>query len=410
MLKANKKTGKIVLSLGLLTLGLNIGSFCFADVKTAQQDLEAAKKEYAANESAIKKVEGEVGTYLEQISTLDDEIAVYTDKLEGLQTQVDSINSQVEKYETSLQDSAQLYNSAEDIYTTRLRTIYENGIPSVFEILVSSDGIGDFFSRLNVYTSILEYDQSLIGNMKSQKEYVEYLKSGIEEGKLSLESLSYDVEKSTKELEDAKADKEAILSQLNSSKTKLQAASSILLAKQEEAQRAFDAAVAAAAAQNSYSGYFSNTFVWPTTSQYLTAGFGWYSYGYHYGIDVGVPRGSAVYAAASGTVVTACTVTSDPNGPYTSWGTKDHSFGASNGYGYGNYVMLDNGRDAYGNRIYTIYGHMSSVSVYPGQNVAQGQVIGYSGNTGNSYGAHLHFEVRRGRSQSQAVDPMSYFN
>jgi murein DD-endopeptidase MepM/ murein hydrolase activator NlpD len=69
--------------------------------------------------------------------------------------------------------------------------------------------------------------------------------------------------------------------------------------------------------------------------------------------------------------------------------------------------MIDNGTDSSGNRLYTLYGHLSSVSVSQGQTVSQGQVIGYSGNTGNSYGAHLHFEVR---VNGTAVNAMSYFN
>ena len=147
-----------------------------------------------------------------------------------------------------MQNSAQLYNSAEDVYATRLRSIYENGIPSVFDILITSEGIGDFFSKLNVYTSILEYDQSLIGNMKSQKEYTDYLKTNIEEGKLSLEQLSYDVEKSTNELQSVKNERQAIVDDLNSSKTELLAASKILFEEQEEAEANLQAQIAAAAA------------------------------------------------------------------------------------------------------------------------------------------------------------------
>ena len=197
-MKIGKKAGRAVLALSAVTLGLNLNTFCYADaVSDAREELNSIKNQIEANESEISAVESEVAGYLDEISILDSEIATYTDKLDNLQSQVDTLNDQIEKYQNELQNSAQLYNSAEDVYATRLRSIYENGIPSVFDILITSEGIGDFFSKLNVYTSILEYDQSLIGNMKSQKEYTDYLKTNIEEGKLSLEQLSYDKEKST---------------------------------------------------------------------------------------------------------------------------------------------------------------------------------------------------------------------
>lgn len=412
-MKKKEKIGRAILALSAVALSCNMRNLCFADAITdARNELNSIKNQITANETAISAVEEEVQGYLDEISILDSDIATYTQKLSELQSQVDTINQQVEQYQSDLQNSAQLYNSAEDVYTTRLRAIYENGVPSVFEILVSSEGIGDFFSRLNVYTSILEYDQSLIGNMKSQKEYVDYLKTNIEEGRLALDQLSYDVEKSTTELQTVKNQKQAKVNSLSTSKSKLLAASKLLLEEQEAAEANLQAEIAkAAAASGSNNQYFSGIFVWPTTSTYITAHFGWYSPGgysaWHNGTDVGVPRGTQVMAAASGTVIKAVTVTSDPNGPYTAAGYKDHSFSAANGYGYGNYVMLDNGLDEYGRRIYTLYGHLSSVSVAQGATVAKGQIIGYSGNTGNSYGAHLHFEVR---INGTAVNPMSYFN
>lgn len=408
-----KAIGRALLSFSVLSIFLGTRTFCLANgVTDAQNELNSIKKQISANQSEISAVENEVQGYLDEIEALDSEIATYTEKLDELQSQIDTINSQVEQYQNDLQNSAQLYNSAEDIYTTRLRTIYENGIPSVFEILVSSDGIGDFFSKLGVYTSILEYDQSLIGNMKSQKEYVDYLKNGIEEGKLSVEQLSYDYEKSASELQTVKAQKQSKVDSLNSSKTKLLAASKILLDEQEKAEANLQEEIRKAAATvGPNNQLFSDVFIWPTTSSYITANFGWYSPGgyqtWHSGTDIGVSTGTQVFAAASGKVLRAVTVTSDPNGPYTASGYKDHSYSAANGYGYGNYIMIDNGLDSSGNRIYTLYGHLSSVNVSQGQTVSQGQVIGYSGNTGNSYGSHLHFEVR---VNNQAVNPMSYFN
>ncbi|PIU20111.1 MAG: hypothetical protein COT18_03950 [Elusimicrobia bacterium CG08_land_8_20_14_0_20_59_10] len=58
-------------------------------------------------------------------------------------------------------------------------------------------------------------------------------------------------------------------------------------------------------------------------------------------------------------------------------------------YGYGNVIMID-----HGNGYVTLYAHLSQINVAPCQGVYVGNLIGLSGNTGNSFGAHLHFEVR----------------
>jgi murein DD-endopeptidase MepM/ murein hydrolase activator NlpD len=97
----------------------------------------------------------------------------------------------------------------------------------------------------------------------------------------------------------------------------------------------------------------------------------------HEGIDIAVPTGTPVAAAASGTVITA------------GW------LG-----GYGNLVVID-----HGNGLATAYGHNSGLAVGVGQSVAQGQVIAYSGSTGHSTGPHVHFEVRVNGSP---VDPLGY--
>ena len=68
--------------------------------------------------------------------------------------------------------------------------------------------------------------------------------------------------------------------------------------------------------------------------------------------------------------------------------------------GYGNLVVVD-----HGGGVSTAYGHNTSVAVGVGQQVAQGQLIAYSGNTGHSTGPHVHFEVR---INGGAVDPLGY--
>ena len=85
-------------------------------------------------------------------------------------------------------------------YLEKLRIIYENGMPSIIEMLINSKGITDFIRKINVYTSILEYYQNKSGSIKNQKEYIDYIKKDMVSKKLQVEQLKKDVEKSTNEL------------------------------------------------------------------------------------------------------------------------------------------------------------------------------------------------------------------
>ena len=100
----------------------------------------------------------------------------------------------------------------------------------------------------------------------------------------------------------------------------------------------------------------------------------------HKGLDIAAPEGTEIYAADEGQVVTAG----------WNWG------------GYGNVVMIEH-PDGYA----TVYAHMIMVYAVEGQYVTKGQLIGFVGNTGNSFGNHLHFEVRY---QGVCLDPAGFLN
>ncbi|MBP6473214.1 MAG: M23 family metallopeptidase [Chloroflexi bacterium] len=107
----------------------------------------------------------------------------------------------------------------------------------------------------------------------------------------------------------------------------------------------------------------TGTFQYPVGGRNFSQ-FYWYG---HPAIDIALGEGSSVVAADTGTVT------------YAGW----------NVYGYGNLVVIN-----HGNGFETFYGHLSAISVTPGQIVYKGNVIGLSGNTGNSSGPHIHFEIR----------------
>lgn len=125
-------------------------------------------------------------------------------------------------------------------------------------------------------------------------------------------------------------------------------------------------------------GKLLRNFSWPVTGR-LSSGYGQRWGSMHHGIDIAVPTGTPVRAAAKGRVSFAS----------TGW----------NG-GYGTLVVID-----HGNGVETRYAHNSRLAVKVGQTVSRGDIIAYSGNTGRSTGPHVHFEIRlRGNS----VNPINY--
>ncbi|MFY7868027.1 MAG: M23 family metallopeptidase, partial [Exiguobacterium sp.] len=137
----------------------------------------------------------------------------------------------------------------------------------------------------------------------------------------------------------------------------------------------------------------SAMFIQPASGRYSQ---GWgpasgaYGYTFHNGVDIAGPTGTPIRASATGTVIRA------------GWG------GA-----YGNHVMIAHVIN--GQVWTTVYAHMNSVSVSSGQRVTQGSNIGTLGNTGNSSGPHLHFEIHKGgysysaTSAGSTVNPRQFF-
>ena len=126
----------------------------------------------------------------------------------------------------------------------------------------------------------------------------------------------------------------------------------------------------------------------PASNLKLTSAFGYRMHpvdhvpNSHTGIDVAASTGVPIYAARGGQVIMS-------------------EYGAGANWSYGNFVVID-----HGDGTTTLYAHMSSRAVSDGELVTQGQTIGAVGDTGNTSGPHLHYEVRR---NGQRTDPEAYY-
>ena len=131
---------------------------------------------------------------------------------------------------------------------------------------------------------------------------------------------------------------------------------------------------------------------WPLAQHIITAGWLYNDGSLHRALDFRSAVGTPIYAAEAGTVAIAYR-----------WNGK-RTQGDINSYG--NMVKLRHA-DYRGGRLETLYAHLSKLCVAQGETVYEGQLIGYSGDTGNCYGAHLHFEVRW---KGQRTNPLNWLD
>ena len=323
----------------------------YAQIDSLQTSLNAAMQEYETAESSF-----------EEATALRDEAA----------QQIEEETQRIEHLQDNMSDFAVVMYK-------------QNGGSSFLDVILQSTSFEEFLTSWDILSDISERGTNLIRESKEARETLETAKATYEEQRARAEK---EMETADEKLQQIEATKAALAEE--AAKLDAEAAE---LAVQEElaAEAARQAAIAAeqreemiasgtaGASVITGSGYFTH----PCPGASISSGFGYRDFdaSFHQGLDLAASEGTPYYAADSGTVMYA---------------TND---GGYNG-GAGNWVVI-----SHGNGIVTKYMHSSATFVSPGEYVERGQNIGLVGNTGNSFGAHLHFQVE---VDGVAVNPLNY--
>ena len=395
---------RLRLSICLLLTGLLLA---LASAASGQDSSE--RKEIV--DGRIHALERKIEATREREGLLTAEIEAVSDKIAALQTDVDVASARLDQLETVLALHQRKLDRLNQLYalqtrklvflqrqhkqavarlSKRLVEIYTSERTSSLAVVLESGNFSDMLDQLEFLNTIGRQDRKVAGEVETAKLQMQETRNSTRTTRRQVAETTRTVAARTaeqravrdrlawsqRELATARRDKRATLASVQEDKEEaighmrdLQAQSAALAARIRSAQSS--AIVPAPTGAASAAG-----FVWPVHG-ILTSGFGWRWGRMHEGIDLAVSNGTPVVASAAGTVIVA------------GW------MG-----GYGNLVVVD-----HGGGISTAYGHNTSVAVGVGQQVAQGQLIAYSGNTGHSTGPHVHFEVR---INGAAVDPMGY--
>ena len=371
-------------------------TLCFSMVIPAQaDDISDAKKKQQELEQQKNTAEAEK-------SELSSELDSIVSKMEKTQSDLTAKETEINDAETELVTAKANEDDQYQTMKLRIKYMYENGSNEFLEILMEANSIADLLNKAEYINKISKCDRELLVEYEDTRKDVENRENALKKEYAELESLQDELAGEQANVEKLLADKNIqinnLTSEISSTADKLkqlivEAEAAEARRKEAEATAAAQAAQAAAAASSgtSSSGNTSSnasatgtgSLTHPVPGAVITSGFGGRvaptagATTGHDGIDYGAGYGAAVYAAGSGTVITA---------QYNS--------------ARGNYIVIN-----HGNGMQTWYQHLSSMNVTVGQTVARGQVIGNVGTTGISTGPHLHFVVH---VNDVPVNPLNY--
>lgn len=380
---------------------LNLSVLAADNISKYEEELDAVRKQQKENAENLTGVEKEIALYSYDVAEIDSQVLTYTKNLASLQQQIKETQDTLDDLDESLVNANENYSVLNSTYANRLRQIYEDGIPSIFELIITANGFTDLMLKLNLYSMILEHDKTLMNTYADKQNYINYIKEDIEIEKKRLEALKQGLETVKSELETKRQEKVDKINELNTKASELQETSKLLTEKRHQAMSDLDNEMAkiikdvANQIKNGTASTFTGTeFAYPVPGfTIITTSFGEVynlvdpAGSAHTGSDIAGAdiNGTPIYAIQDGVVITS---------------------GYSN-YGYGNYVIINHGECVDNNSSYiSLYGHCSALVAVEGQTVKKGDLIGYVGTTGNSTGPHLHLEVRE---NGERIDPLSLF-
>ena len=390
-----KRLGKPVLALVLavcVAQGTG-GSAIAATLTELQQEQARLEQEKKENDAKLAELKADQSKQQEYKNTLDAQMQNLQSQIDGLNTQINDLDASISEKNAAIAEKQENIDRDVETLKERLCAIYMMGDTSTLEIILQSESVIDMAQKVELLNMITEDDTKLIQQLSADMEAIAAERQEIEGQKEEVADARSELESRRTELASVQAEADRVLQELNQSVAAVQEESERIAKEKAEADQAVDDWLKdyyASQAQggSSGSGGYTSTgnFTWPVPGfTRLTTQFQEWTYGgYHRGIDIASTGGRSIYgapivAADSGKVIKA------------GWNNS-----------YGNCVYID-----HGGGYVTRYAHASSLAVSQGQTVTKGQTIAYVGNTGDSFGAHLHFEViLNGNLQN----PMNYFS
>ena len=371
------------------------------EINALQEEAQALAERQDALEAQLADTLEEIEDIVAQKNIIDQQIALLQEQIRNTWAQISAQNQLIADNQDALDAAKMQLEQLRAANKARIRAMEEGGSLNYWAVIFQAESFTDLLDRVNMIREIAEADRCRMEKLAEAARAVENAQLTLETEKKNLEQFREKLHADEMLLEEKRVQADALLRELISRGAefealllKMEAQEQALLEEIAQKEEELDKAeyqewlatyVPPAPETGGGNGGTGNASAWcsPLVSYTLTSPFGMRThpitgeYKMHNGIDMAAPEGTPIYAAKGGQVSIA-------------------TYSAS----AGNYVQINHG-DGYR----SVYMHMTGYTVKPGQYVAQGQLIGYVGNTGASKGNHLHFGISLNGSY---VNPVGY--
>ncbi len=370
-------------------------------INSQKAELDAQIAQYQKELDALGTQHQTLQTSISSLTTSQKQLQV---KIAATQKSIDAANLQLAVLGNQITQTEGAIEEDSAAVGKSLRSMQAADDVSIIEAVLSAESLSDAWTMMDAESQLIGNLQNHAADLSNAKQQLTQTQASVSDKKEDLSNLSTDLGTQNKQLTITKQQKQTLLTQTQSQESQYQA----LIATKKAQEAAFEKTLSDLQAQlapvnkASIPAIGNGILHWPFSSSFaatctgkasalgnpycITQYFGNTSFALahasvyngmgHDGIDIGMPIGTPVLAALSGTVIgVGNTDVKSPSGAMC--------------YSFGKWVMVQ-----HGNGLSTLYAHLSdNTEVAKGQSVTTGQILGYSGMTGYATGPHLHFGV-----------------
>ena len=407
----------VVMVLSLVITVLPANAVDQTDLERLAEKRAQLEEQLAEQEQIIADLSDNQTLIVYRKAALDKQISLNRETISLIEEQIDLYQDLIDKKEEELAAATAAETEQTALLRERIRSMEENGSYSYLTFIFEGDSVPEILARAADVNDIMHYDRELEKSLQKSREDVETIKREYETAQAEQDAINQELIGRREQLS-AQVDAACeLIANLDELSLDAQAEYAAIAEAEDEAMqellKAMQEYAAQQAAQRTWSsgssggtgatsgttsggtsggtysgnasGAYTGSFIWPVDSTYITSRYGERSAPTagastnHKAIDIGAKSGDPIYAAADGQVAVA---------KY------------NDGLGY--YVSIEHDGETA-----TRYSHMTNYIVQPGEQVKQGQIIGYVGESGIATGSHLDYAVIK---NGQQVDPMQYYD